>query len=104
VLRQIIEPSAVITNRYRNVEFELKDGDTVLGMIVQEDAGNVTLQTGPSDALIRTIKKSEIQDRKPQTSSAMPAGLLNSLTKEQILDLLAYLESGGNAHAQAHKH
>jgi hypothetical protein len=26
----------------------------------------------------------------------MPAGLLNVLERDQILDLLAYLESGGN--------
>jgi hypothetical protein len=32
----------------------------------------------------------------------MPLGLLNLLTKEQILDLLAYVESGGNVPAHAH--
>jgi hypothetical protein len=36
----------------------------------------------------------------------MPAGQLNTLDKEQILDLLAYLLAGGNAHDAAfhHKH
>jgi hypothetical protein len=29
--------------------------------------------------------------------SAMPKGLLNTLSKEEILDLLAYIEAGGNA-------
>jgi hypothetical protein len=32
----------------------------------------------------------------------MPIGLLNALSKEQILDLLSFLESGGNL--QAHDH
>jgi putative heme-binding domain-containing protein len=104
VLRQVIEPSLVITNRYRNYEFELKNGDSVTGMIVKEDADNVSVQTGPSDALIQPLKTSEIRERQPQTSSTMPLGLLNSLSKEQILDLLAYLEAGGNPQPHAHKH
>jgi putative heme-binding domain-containing protein len=104
VLRQIIEPSLVITNRYRNFQFELKNGDSVSGMIVEEDADNVSVQTGPSDALIQTVKISDIRERQAQTSSTMPMGLLSSLTKEQILDLLAYLEAGGNPQPHAHNH
>jgi putative heme-binding domain-containing protein len=104
VLRQILQPSTVIDERYRNFEFELKDGETVSGMIVKEEADTVTVHSGASDALIQTLKKSDIKARAPQTSSAMPLGLLNTLSKEQILDLLAYIESGGAAQAQTHKH
>ncbi len=94
ILRQIIEPSLVISNRYRNIQMELKDGATVRGMILKEDGTSVTLQTGPSDALIQRLAKSEIKDRRPQSSSPMPVGLLNTLSKEQILDLMAWLEFG----------
>ncbi len=104
VLRQILEPSLVISNRYRTYEFELKNSDTVLGMIVKEDANTVSVQTGASDALIQTLQKSNIKARQAQTSSAMPIGLLSTLTKEQILDLLAYLEAGGNIQPHNHKH
>jgi hypothetical protein len=34
----------------------------------------------------------------------MPAGLLNALDKEQILDLLAYILAGGSADHAAFKH
>ena len=104
VLRQILEPSLIITNRYANYQFELKDGDEVPGMIVKEDADTVTVHTGPSDALLRTIKKSDIKERQAQKSSLMPLGLLNTLTKDQILDLLAFVESGGNVPPHDHKH
>src|SRR5262249_51267218 len=104
VLRQILEPSLVISNRYRNYQFELKNGDTATGMIVQEDAANVTVQTGPSEALIQTLKKSDIRERQAQNSSVMPLGLLNTLSKEQILDLLALLEAGGRLPPHAHNH
>jgi putative heme-binding domain-containing protein len=102
VLRHILEPSALITDRYRNIEFELKDGETLLGMVVKEEADSLIIQTGPSDALIQTLKKSDIKERKPLSSSPMPIALLNTLSKDQILDLLAYLESNGNVQPHAH--
>ena len=104
VLHQILDPSLKIDDRYRNYQFELKTGDEVFGMIVKEDADSVTIQAGPSDALVQTLKKSELKERQPQKSSLMPLGLLNTLSKEQIFDLLAYLESGGNVRAHAHQH
>src|SRR5205814_10500047 len=67
------------------------DLDSLLGMIVKEDGDDLTIQTGPSDALIQIVKKSEIKERQPQSSSAMPVGLLYTLSKEQILDLLEEL-------------
>ena len=102
VLRQILEPSLVISNRYRNVEFDLKNDEPVLGMIVKEDAESVTVQTGPSDSLIQTLKKSDIKGQQPKTSSPMPLGLVNLLSKEEILDLLAWLESAGNLPPHEH--
>jgi putative heme-binding domain-containing protein len=102
LLTEILEPSKIIADRYRNYVFELNDGDELVGMIVKEDADTVIVQTGPSDALVQPVKKSNIKQRTPQGSSQMPLGLLNLLTKEQILDLLAYVESGGNVPAHAH--
>ena len=48
------------------------------------------------------IKAAMIKSRTKAETSTMPPGLLNTLTKEQILDLLAYLKSGGKI--EAHKH
>ncbi|PYK96518.1 MAG: hypothetical protein DME19_19470 [Verrucomicrobia bacterium] len=101
---QILDPSLKIDDRYRNYQFELKNGDEVFGMIVKEDAESLTIQTGPSDTLVQTFKNSDIKERQPQKSSLMPLGLLNTLTKDQIFDLLACLESGGNLQTHAHQH
>jgi putative heme-binding domain-containing protein len=104
VLNEILEPSKVIAERYRNYQFELKNGEEFLGMIVKEDADTVTVQIGPAEALIQTHKKADFKRRELQTSSLMPLGLLNLLSKEQILDLLAYLESGGEVPSAEHQH
>jgi len=105
VLQQILEPSKVIEDRYRNVNFVLKGGDEpVAGMVVKEDQESVTIQTGPADSLVRKLNKAEILQRQPQPSSLMPVGLLNTLSKEQILDLLGFVLSGGENEAHIHQH
>ena len=104
VLRQILEPSIVISNRFVNYEFEQNDGESVFGLIVKEDASTITIQTGPADNLVQTIRKSTIKERHAQPSSVMPLGLLNTISKEQILNLLAYLEAGGNTGPPAPEH
>jgi hypothetical protein len=43
-----------------------------------------------------TLNKADIVRRDASPISPMPPGLLNVLTEDQILDLLAFLESGGN--------
>jgi putative heme-binding domain-containing protein len=102
VLEQVLEPSKIIDDRYRNFEFEVSGGDSVTGVVLKEDDQTVTIQTGPADSLIQTLKKTEIQQRKPQASSPMPLGLLNALSKDQILDLLAFLEAKGEVPVHHH--
>jgi len=104
VLEQVLEPSKIVEDRYRAINFELKNGDEFTGMILQDTNDVLVIQTGPADTLIQTVKKSEIQTRKPQASSVMPLGLLNALSREQILDLVAYLESGGKVPSHEHAH
>ena len=48
--------------------------------------------------------QSSIDARRTSPLSIMPNSLLNTLEKDQILDLLAYLLAGGNADDAAFKH
>jgi hypothetical protein len=64
----------------------------------------VTIQTGPTAAQVQKVPKSAIKSRKVSALSLMPAGLVNALDKEQILDLLAYLLAEGNAKHAAFQH
>lgn len=104
VLRHVLEPSLVISNRYRNFQFELQNGDEVAGLIVKDEGGLLTVQAGASAALIQTFKKSDIKLQEELKSSVMPPGLLNQLSPEEILELLAYLKSGGTVPLPPHKH
>ena len=42
------------------------------------------------------VRRSDIEEMKPSAVSPMPAGLLNSLTEEEIQDLVAFLLARGD--------
>ena len=46
---------------------------------------------------MQEIRKADIKSRDVSKISPMPPGLVNMLSKQEILDLLAYLESAGHA-------
>jgi len=99
VLAEVLEPSKTIEPRYRSYNFKQSDGDTLTGFILSEDADSITVQTGASAALIHTYSKKELTDREPQENSVMPGGLLGLLNKDQVLDLLAFLQAASVAPA-----
>ena len=41
-------------------------------------------------------QRSEIEEQHPSPVSMMPTGSLDTLNRDEILDLIAYLRSGGN--------
>ncbi len=104
VLQEILEPSKAIEEKYRNVTLELGEENSLSGLILAEDTTSVTIQTGPTAAQVQKVAKTAIKSRKASALSLMPAGLLNSLDKEQILDLLAFLLAEGNAKHAAFQH
>jgi putative heme-binding domain-containing protein len=103
VLAEILEPSKVIEPRYRPMTFKPPNGEPFTGFIVKEEGDSLWVQTGPGPAAIQKFPKKELGVPEPQPLSLMPAGLLNLLTREQILDLLAYLRSSEGAAATAGK-
>jgi putative membrane-bound dehydrogenase-like protein len=103
LLLEILEPSRNVEEKYRKVMFELEDEVFVSGNIVMENDDVVSVQTGPTAAQEQKIPKKSIVSRRASPISIMPVALLNTLDKEQILDLLAYVLADGDANAQAFK-
>jgi uncharacterized repeat protein (TIGR03806 family) len=98
LLESILEPSKVIADEYAVYEIERRDGETVTGRIEREDDRELTLRTGSAVEELVRIAKTDVRRRTKSSLSNMPAGIVNVLQKDQILDLLAYLisaEAGG---------
>lgn len=103
LLTEIVQPSKVIDKRFRTQIIATQKGTLVNGVVVFEDDQVVRLLSNPLDEgeLPQEVAKADIEDRAESKTSLMPHGLLNTLTKQEILDLLAYLESGGNPNDRA---
>lgn len=68
----------------------------ITGRITEETPDKVVIRPKPLEPETVTVMKSEIETRQLSKTSPMPTGLLNTFTDEEILDLLAYMESFGN--------
>jgi len=88
ILTEIINPSEVMQDGYRLVIVTTRDGRTLSGNVVAEDAQQLTLRLVGQEIV---VAKSEIQSRETSPLSMMPEGLLQTLTSAEVRDLIAYL-------------
>lgn len=66
-------------------------------MVVNLSGDSLTLNTDLSDPNQRVgVDRKEIETIEKSKLSPMPTGLLSLLTKDEILDLVAYVISGGD--------
>ena len=103
LLDSVINPSKVIDEKFRTTTFTLKNGESITGSIELEDAKQLLVRANPFSTQTAPVLKSELVKREVSLISPMPTGLLNIFKLDQILDLLAYLESGGNPNHAAFK-
>ena len=97
ILESILEPSKVIAEEYATYEFERRDGEVVSGRIERETAETVFIRSTSAVSEIVALAKRDIVRRNRSAVSNMPAGMLNTLTRDQIVDLLAFLKHGDKA-------
>jgi len=95
LLEAIVLPSKNVSDQYQNTMIRTVDGDVHVGRLISEDAEQVTLRPDPLGEESIVIRKNSIAGRKPSALSPMPEGLMDSLGKFEVLDLLAYLEADG---------
>ena len=98
LLENIIEPSKEISSLYVTTVVFKKDGDVVTGWVPEETETTISVMEDMLAAgKLTVVKRKDIESMKPSTVSLMPEGLLNTLKEEEILDLVAFLLSGGDA-------
>ena len=67
----------------------------VTGRVLEANDAKLVLLVNPLNGQKAEIKRSDVARMEPSKLSAMPEGLVNILSKDEILDLLAYIESAG---------
>jgi putative heme-binding domain-containing protein len=98
ILKDIVEPSFKINDKYQTWVFETQTGKVYTGIVLEETPKTVKIIENP---LAKTppvvLKAADIADKKKSPTSIMPKGLLEKLTRDEILDLLAYVIARGDA-------
>ncbi len=97
ITRHILEPSLKIDEKYRSNTILTDDGRAITGLVVEETPTEIALVENPlAKAEPMRIQKSEIDERSLSPISIMPKGLLDRLTRDEVLDLIAYVTARGN--------
>jgi hypothetical protein len=74
-------------------------GEVHVGRLISEDAESLTLRPDMLGDATVVIPRKSIAAKKPSALSPMPEGLVNTLSKFELLDLLAFLEADGRTDA-----
>lgn len=94
LVETLVDPSKSISDQYEATIFAMEDGTTVVGRVVNLAGDQYWVQPDMINPdLIKKIKVAEIEDMKPSKVSPMPKGLLDTMSRDDILDLIAWMRS-----------
>jgi putative membrane-bound dehydrogenase-like protein len=93
LLTSILNPSYAIEPRYVHYVVTSKDGEIHDGVIANETPGALTLRGG-TEIGDETILRANIADIRASSVSLMPDGLEQSMSRQDIADVIAYLRAG----------
>jgi putative membrane-bound dehydrogenase-like protein len=90
LLEDILNPSKSIQARYANYVIVTRDGKIHDGIIVSESPGTLTLRRseGPDETFLRA----NVSEIRSSSVSLMPDGLEQDMSKQDISDLIAFLQ------------
>jgi putative heme-binding domain-containing protein len=98
LVEAIVEPSRVISDQYRASVIATDSGKVISGRVVNESGDSLIVVTDPEDSSkVAEIPRKSIEAIKPSPVSLMPENLLGPLNEDEVLDLVAYLLSRGDA-------
>jgi len=89
LLFNVLDPSAEIQDDYKLVVITTRDGRTYSGNVIAENERQITMRIVGQETTL--INKSNIQTREVMPVSMMPNGLFETLTNQEVIDLVGYL-------------
>ncbi len=92
LLLHLVVPDYEITPGYEAYTVQTGDGRTIVGRLESEAPNSVTLRDGAGQA--HTILRTDVKSMTAASSSLMPTGLDQTMTPQDLADLIAYLKKG----------
>jgi putative membrane-bound dehydrogenase-like protein len=90
LLEKLVDPNAMVSDEYRVSILTLRDGRVLNGIVRDQTARTLSLQTMTEKI---TIDRQDIEDMEATSMSIMPEGLLDAMDAQQARDLIAYIMS-----------
>jgi putative heme-binding domain-containing protein len=91
LLTDILDPSREVDPRYINYVVTTKAGRSFSGLIAAETASSITLRR--AEKAEDVILRSQIEALEATSKSVMPDGLEMQLSKQDVADVIAYLQA-----------
>lgn len=86
----ILYPDQGISFGFEGYRFQLNDGSSAVGKIVSETAEKIELQYMNNQ---QSVEKEKVTSRTKMESSLMPSDLQSSMSEQDLVDLVSYLET-----------
>jgi putative heme-binding domain-containing protein len=83
-----MDPNREVAPQFYTTLLELADGSTFTGILLRSSSTEVYRNNFGEEV---TFQKKDIADRKELRSSMMPSGLLDTMSDEEVSDLIAFL-------------
>ena len=87
----ILDPSAGISFGYEAFQLQLKSGDEAYGLMASETADEIAIKA--VGGIVTRYKKSDVVKKEQMKLSIMPAGLQQTMSTQDLVDLVEYLSS-----------
>jgi putative heme-binding domain-containing protein len=91
-LHDILDPNAAVDTKYINHRLETNAGHVHVGIVATETDQHITIKKTGGESV--TINKSDVKAFRSLGTSLMMEGLENSMTQQELADLLAFLQNG----------
>jgi len=91
IVESVISPSQVISDQYASKTIVTDGGQTFTGLVSEAGADAMFVLQANGEKI--KVQRSEIVETVPSQKSAMPEGLFNTLSLDEIADLFAYMSA-----------
>lgn len=89
IVESILYPGHIVSDQYASKKVLTLDGTILVGMVSEQADGTLVIRDARNNITI--VSARDVDQILPSTTSIMPSGLIDELTREEISDMMAYM-------------